>query len=425
VIVLKPHQEEAVRRALKHDGFLLAMEMRTGKTFTACTVAARRDCHRVLIACPSIAKKVWVKAIEDLGLDEKIDWLILSLDELHNRRKQLRQWLRDIEPSMMIVDESQRIKNRKSTRSKAVRFIATGATYRLALTGTPIAQGIWDAWSQFDFLMPGLFGSWQEFEDAYLIVERPPGKRVSIWAKKIVGTKNVQEFNAKFHEHMYRVELEEVKAVATKIRRVKVKVQLPSDARKTYREFAKTMETMIAGKRVYSQQVITKIIKLQQIAGGWLLDNEVDRQPHFLHAAKRLKVFELVKKLDEPTVIFVRFIHELEDLRLMFAANGLTVTPTTDVAIVQIQSGVAIDLSRARAAIFYSMNYSYLDYDQAQFRIRTMDTEAVTYYYLLTEKTVDEDIYEAVTLKKNVAAYICDKYRKDRRHASSQESIIA
>lgn len=434
MITLKPHQEEAVRRALQHDGFLLAMEMRTGKTYTALTIADRRRAERVLITCPDIAKKVWVKAIQDMGLEDAAEWLILSLDEIHARRKQLRKWFCDkTSLTMMIVDESQRIKNRRSKRSKAIRYVSVAATYKLALTGTPIAQGIWDAWAQFDFIAPDVFGSWEDFEDAYLIVERPPGKRVSIWAKKIVGTKNVEDFNRKFHSRVYRVELEEVKERPTRIRRVKVRIDLPEKARDYYDKFAEEMEVMVNGKRVYSQQVITKIIKLQQLCGGYLIDNE-DRQPHLLHTAKAARLLSMVETtVNTPVVVFVRFIHELEHLRVMFSANGYTVTCIsaeypfktfeTDIAIVQIQSGVAIDLSRAKAAIFYSMNYSYLDYDQAKFRVRTMDTDAVTYYYLLCPNTVDEDIYEAVEAKKNVAAYICDKYRKDRRHARSQETV--
>ncbi|MDR2046790.1 MAG: hypothetical protein LBP79_02655 [Clostridiales bacterium] len=49
---------------------------------------------------------------------------------------------------MLIVDESQRIKNPQSAQSKAVHQIAKITPYRIILTATPIGNSVQDVFSQ-------------------------------------------------------------------------------------------------------------------------------------------------------------------------------------------------------------------------------------------------------------------------------------
>lgn len=66
-----------------------------------------------------------------------------------------------VEFPVLIADEAQAIKNPASRQSRALRAIA--ARRRIALTGTPVENRLSDFWSIFDFLNPGLLGSWEEF----------------------------------------------------------------------------------------------------------------------------------------------------------------------------------------------------------------------------------------------------------------------
>jgi non-specific serine/threonine protein kinase len=61
----------------------------------------------------------------------------------------------------MILDEAQAIKNPGAKQTKAVK--AMTASWRLALTGTPVENRLGDLWSLFDFLNPGLLGSAKAF----------------------------------------------------------------------------------------------------------------------------------------------------------------------------------------------------------------------------------------------------------------------
>ncbi len=74
-----------------------------------------------------------------------------------------------VEFPVLIADEAQAIKNPASRQSRALRAIA--ARRRIALTGTPVENRLSDFWSIFDFLNPGLLGTWEEFRTAIEALE--------------------------------------------------------------------------------------------------------------------------------------------------------------------------------------------------------------------------------------------------------------
>ena len=63
---------------------------------------------------------------------------------------------------LLILDEAQAIKNPAARQTRAIKKLQ--AHHRLALTGTPVENGVGDLWSIFDFLAPGLLGGPTEFK---------------------------------------------------------------------------------------------------------------------------------------------------------------------------------------------------------------------------------------------------------------------
>ena len=80
--------------------------------------------------------------------------------------------LRDIaifkerEFNYIILDESQKIKNPLAKTSKVIRTL--NAQHRLCLTGTPIENNLNELWSQLSFLNPGMLGSLNKFQEAFV-----------------------------------------------------------------------------------------------------------------------------------------------------------------------------------------------------------------------------------------------------------------
>ncbi|OXN00808.1 DEAD/DEAH box helicase [Bifidobacterium vansinderenii] len=66
---------------------------------------------------------------------------------------------------VMALDEAQYVKNHATKASRAVRSIH--ARHRFALTGTPIENRLSELWSIFDFLMPGMLGSYAHFRERF------------------------------------------------------------------------------------------------------------------------------------------------------------------------------------------------------------------------------------------------------------------
>ncbi|RKO70311.1 DEAD/DEAH box helicase [Sphingobacterium puteale] len=67
--------------------------------------------------------------------------------------------------SYMILDESQMIKNRNSKRFESLFTII--ASFRIAMTGTPIENGIQDIYAQMTMVNPGFFGNYRNFNKMF------------------------------------------------------------------------------------------------------------------------------------------------------------------------------------------------------------------------------------------------------------------
>lgn len=73
------------------------------------------------------------------------------------------EWLKEFTWDTLILDEAQAIKNPGAKQTRAVKQIK--ASFKVAMTGTPIENRLADLWSLFDFLNRGLLGSAKEFTD--------------------------------------------------------------------------------------------------------------------------------------------------------------------------------------------------------------------------------------------------------------------
>lgn len=433
-VELRPYQIEAQDLALaalrQHGGFAFFLEQRTGKTPLSCSIIEILQPTRLLITCPEIAVLVWEEHLERYGLNEGREIRIITRDSLWRERKRLRRW----KPQLVIADEGHDFKGKNSKRSRALRIISRVAKYRLLLTGTPQESGLEDYWAQFDFVDQKLFGTWGDFKRQYLVYG---GFR----NKKIVGYENETGFRHLLRQRSFRVLLEDVQEIKTNIEPVNIVRFDLNDSLKAYREMEESLMLDLNAvvrvkklrpdgsshfvsqrKRLVAPRAITQAMKLHQLSGGFIHDGD---RIHRFGDEKLTQAGALMLVLgDAPQVYFVRFIAELHRLGKLFSILGRTVTYISgqhknyvsgtpfDIAVVQIQSGVSIDLAHAEEAIMYSWNYSHLTHDQAKFRIRSYHGRRVRYHYLVGNDTIDEQLLEVAVRKASFAKLIIDKYRR-------------
>lgn len=95
---------------------------------------------------------------ETAKLLKEYDLIITTYAMLHRI-----DWLKQTAWDSLIIDEAQNIKNPDAKQTKAVKQIR--ASFRAAMTGTPIENRLSDLWSIFDFLNKGLLGGPSEFNE--------------------------------------------------------------------------------------------------------------------------------------------------------------------------------------------------------------------------------------------------------------------
>ncbi|MGA9521050.1 MAG: DEAD/DEAH box helicase [Myxococcaceae bacterium] len=153
-IVLRPHQEDAVRaigeaKAAGRPGFLLADDVGLGKTITAWEAILRMSSAKsVLIVCPLAVVAHWRRTVEAMG-DGGKDVVILNYDRLGKlfevsakARKKIRSKKglaragTAPELDVVVLDESHRCKNPTAARSKLAAKLVASAGFSLWLSAT-------------------------------------------------------------------------------------------------------------------------------------------------------------------------------------------------------------------------------------------------------------------------------------------------
>lgn len=436
-------------------GFL--MEQGTGKTLTAIAVAGRAfldgQIQRVLVISPASVVPVWPKEFAEyaafpfdcrplLGDTKKRSALLSEWPADTTRlqvavvnyeatwRDPLLSTIKAWKPDMIICDESQRIKTHDAQQSKTIHELGKLAKYRLILSGTPINNNPLDIYSQYKFADPSIFGSsYYAFRNRYAVMGGYEGKQ-------IIAYKNLDELKAKIHSISFRVTKADALDLPDTVDQV-LYCQLEPKARSAYDKLVKDSVAKLSNERTISAtNVLSQLLRLSQLTGGYVGD-DTGR----LSQASKAKMQTLDETLDDllsagkKVVIFARFTPEIQaitelankketnpamiDGSVSMAVRGEEVKrfqtdPNCRVFVAQIQSaGLGITLTAADTAIFYSLDFSYANYEQARARIHRLgQRNTCTYIHLLAQDTVDEKIMAALKAKKSVADNIVDNWRK-------------
>ena len=190
--VLRPYQVEGFTwlNTIADMGFggVLADEMGLGKSLQVIALLLSRidqlregpKGHPALVVCPASLTYNWRSEIEKfapqlqaqvvvgsksqrsvLRSAPHVDVFITSYDLM---RIDVEQWA-SMPLWCVILDEAQYIKNHGTLTAKAAKKLCP--KHAFALTGTPMENRLSEIWSIFDFLMPGLLGSYARFKEEF------------------------------------------------------------------------------------------------------------------------------------------------------------------------------------------------------------------------------------------------------------------
>lgn len=417
MVTLYSHQETALALLRLNDGFALFMEQGTGKTFPVLfRLAELFETGRIssaLVVAPTSVCGSWLDKVRmlDEGRRRALSRLEVASYGVVWRRKEYLEGTYDA----VVLDESHMVKSPAAKRTKACLKLCARARYRYILTGTPTSNGqLCNLWSQFAAITPvvrrghvypacfGGVGYYGWLEDvAYLNQYRKPYKYRDVAAiQDVMG------------QVSYRITKEECLDLPEKLPDEVLHVRLDKGAERDYRQMAE--QSAIVELDTLAPVPLTRALRLRQIASGFL-DTE-NGETFEYPCAKRAALEELLSGFEGKFVVFCEFRRSIDSVCALLGRMGVSHVvldgrqqdkgvwrrfqedARVRAIVCQYQSGSAgIDLYAADTCIFYEPTLSSNLNEQAKDRIhRVGQTRPCSYYYLLTDGTVEREIYRAL-----------------------------
>ena len=457
------HQKRAFQFAMKlfglssseqrSGGVALLMEQGCGKTITSVAIAGALylagKISKVLIVAPLSILSVWeeefdkfadypytIEILKGSGKKKQeqlqaatgsgLQIVIVNYESAWRMEKDIIKW----KPDMVIADEAHKLKEARTSQSKGMHAIGAVANYRLLLTGTVITNKELDVFSQYKFVEPRVFGnSFFAFRNRYFDMGGYGG-HIPIFKKSML-----EDFLKRMHAIAFRVTKSECLDLPEITEEVR-KVELEPKAQKIYDQLEKESYAELSDSGVSAVNVLTKLLRLCQVTGGHVSDDEGDT--NLVSSAKLDALLDIVDAAvedDKKLVIMARFIPELNDIQKVLEKKHIEYAvirggikdrdeqirkfqqdPECRVFVGQIAAaGLGLTLTAASTMVFYSLDYSMSNFEQAKARIhRISQKENCHYIYLVAKNTVDVKVLKALRNKVDLAKMLVDDYRSGR-----------
>ena len=452
---LRDYQASAYQFGRSVYASLLALPMGAGKSKVLVDIIQNDSPGASLILCPKSVLAVWrrefakwlvdstttdivvlekgsvaKKAIEARIALNRHDGqgfplvLVASYDAA--KRGDLRELILSRRWNLAALDESHKIKSATSDVSKFASELSSRADRRICLTGTPLPHSPLDAFGQYRFLDPAIFGtSVHRFKQRYAVLRNIP----NVGAAIIDGWKHLDELQEKMRTLMVEVSVSEVDRELPPIDHIDRPFTLGTVARRIYDDLYRDLVAQVDEGIVTVANALVKLLRLQQVVGGFTqLDDDERGSTRQVDESKRLSLADLIDEIRvedrRPIVVFAKFRDDLDQIRRVAESSGLYYGEVSgdandlvdaqipeEIELLGVQcasGGVGIDLSRARFAICYSLGFlSPGDYDQLVKRVhRRGQTERTVFYHLVATGTIDVETYAARAAKSDIVKSI-------------------
>lgn len=248
---------------------------------------------------PKLKVGVYYGINRDFSLLKKIDIILTTYGTIRNDIENLLEQKFDL----LVLDESQNIKNINSQTTKAVLLL--NAKKRVALSGTPIENNLLELYSLFRFLNPEMFGSVQEFTNDYIVP-----------IQKYSDTSTIEELRKKIYPFLLRRVKKEVLAdLPDKIEKL-VYVDMNDEHRRFYEERRKYYYSLLE-KNTSSQGNFDKFFVLQAINELRHIVSSPELESKKIISSKKEVLIENVIEAIEnnhKVLVFVNYLSSIESI---------------------------------------------------------------------------------------------------------------
>lgn len=422
-------------------GGLLADDMGLGKTIQVIAIMAYLAEHDrlapTLLVVPAAVMDNWHEEIEKFcpainhiyhhrGTNRTKDPARLQMCEVvlttyaTLRRDQVE--MGQVDWTLVACDEAQKVKNPTAQRTSAVK--AMKASLRLALTGTPVENGLSELWCIVDFAQPGKLGSRKEFREEF---ERPIQEGAETQARRMELATRLQERLTP--HYVRRVKEDVLEELPPRKPDQRMPVPLSPSQKQQYarvRNAVREGDTIaLAGLQNLIQVCSHPDLYLDRMRSTGEL---VERCPKL---ARSLEVVRDVQQQDEKVLIYTQYRHMQrilqECLRARFdvhapVLNGEVRTGRRHRRVQQFNdepgfgamilspeaAGVGLNITGANHVIHYTRLWNPAKENQATDRVyRIGQDRAVQVYYPIVQgdgfKSVEEHLDELLEEKRKLA----------------------
>ena len=434
--ILRPYQITGYRWlcSLAHYGMggILADDMGLGKTLQTITYVLANPGTRTLIVCPTSLAYNWQDEFSKFA--PQIATQIISgtpqeRADLMQQSTDVPVWIttyplirKDVDLykaqifDACFIDEAQFIKNPTSLGAKAVK--AVQAKHRFALTGTPIENTLSELWSILDFVMPGFFGRYRQFEECY---EKP--------ILRDHDSVQMQKLRRKIRPFVLRRMKKEVLTELPDKIETRRMAEMGAKQRKIYESYLARIQMELAGDEENTpggnrMQVLAALTRLRQICchpatfasnyhgGSGKLDLLMEQLPDILEGGHSVIVFS------QFTSMLSIIAHELKQRNIpFFYLAGSTSAQErkrevkefnrgeVKVFLISLKAGgTGLNLTGADTVIHFDPWWNPAVEDQATDRAyRIGQKKKVQVIKYVMKDSIEEKIYELQKRKKQLS----------------------
>lgn len=460
---LMKHQKDAVFKSDLQPDLFLAWDMGTGKSCATINMIRNRcqdagRLRRTLIIGPRIVLHNWKREFDMFSkipqkaihvLDGTIKKRVEKVHALKEypaifitnyesfQKKEFCDAIKQWGPEILVVDEAHYVKSYKSKRAKNIAEIADICDHRYLLTGTPILNNAMDLFMQYRIL-DGYLGGRSTFGHNFFVFR----SRYFVDANAAWNSKPGHFPNFVPRQGAYK---EMMATIARKTLRAEKKdcfelpplvtqffeVPMSPEQERVYKEMKKYFVSYLeSGEAVTAKLAVTKALRLQQIASGFMKTDEGE-----------VKRFKKVPRLDalkeqletitpgHKVIVWACFKENYEMIREVCEDIGVKclelhgATKDKQAVVDEFNNdeevrvlignpgagGIGVNLVSSTYSIYYSRNFKLGDFLQSQarnYRKGSEQHDKITHQILVAPNTIDALINDALKQKLDISDQI-------------------
>jgi len=255
----------------------------------------------------------------------------------------LRSWdaLRMIEWDLCALDESHMIKGHYTKRWNKMKELRELVKARTGLTGTPLANNLFDAWTQLEWLGEGLSGftTYKAFKKYYGRFVRHDNSPHDV----LTGYQNLPLLQERFARLCFMITRKEAMPELPEKTYDIFEIEMTPFQRECYMKLQSQLALEIENelsktenKQLTASHILTKLLRLSQITAGYLKwDAQFDDDGNLLNAESQFEeitpnpkieaLVELIKNkpIEEKTIIWTNWVAVIKMLHKRFEEEGI------------------------------------------------------------------------------------------------------